>query len=146
MIPVSEGVESTVGKRRKCWLPPFFSFSYNVFKSILFQGRLKFGLYGKGLKRLLNPLFIREWLRYLMIKDLIHSLTHHFETIPNSKKLQTTIEMWPLKGFQDTYCIENIVVKGEMAHFEQFHLFPQCLSKAFFFLQCVKMSIYGGKG
>ena len=35
--------------------------------------------------------------------------------------------------------------KGEIAHFEQFHLFPLCFLKAFF-LQCVKMSIYGGKG
>ena len=60
------------------------------------------------------------------------------------------------KGFSDTDCIENIVEKGEIAHFdtdyienivekgeiaqnEQFHLFTQCF-------QCVKMSIYGGKG
>ena len=33
---------------------------------------------------------------------------------------------------------------GEIAHFEQFHLFPQCFPKAFF--QCFKMSIYEGKG
>ena len=31
--------------------------------------------------------------------------------------------------------------KGEIAHFEQFHLFPQCFPKAFFFngLKCVCM-------
>ena len=29
--------------------------------------------------------------------------------------------------------MENIVVEGEIAHFEQFHLFPQCFPKAFFF-------------
>ena len=28
--------------------------------------------------------------------------------------------------------VENIVEKGEIAHFEQFHLFPQCSPKAFF--------------
>ena len=33
----------------------------------------------------------------------------------------------------DTDSIENIVEKGEIAHFEQFHLFPQCFPKAFFF-------------
>ena len=32
--------------------------------------------------------------------------------------------------------------KGEIAQNEQFHLFPQCFLKSFF-LQCVKMSIYG---
>ena len=46
--------------------------------------------------------------------------------------------MWLLK---DTDCIENIVEKSEIAHFEQFHLFPQCVSKGLF-LQCVKMIIY----
>ena len=49
---------------------------------------------------------------------LTHSLIHHFETVPNSKKLQTTFELWLSKGFQDTDCIENIVEKGEIAHFE----------------------------
>ena len=42
-------------------------------------------------------------------------------------------EMWLLKGFKDTDCIENIVEKGEIAHFEKFHLFPQCFLAAFFF-------------
>ena len=41
--------------------------------------------------------------------------------------------MWAIKGFLETNCIENIVEKGEIAHFEQFHLFPQCFRKAFFF-------------
>ena len=60
--------------------------------------------------------------------SLTHSLFHHFETIPNSKNLNVAI-----KGFQDTDCIENIVEKGEIAHLEQFHLFPQCFPKASFF-------------
>ena len=64
---------------------------------------------------------------------LTHSLIHHFETVRNSKKLQTTTEMWLLKGLYDTDCIEIIVEKGEIAQNEQFHLFPQCFPKAFFF-------------
>ena len=39
-----------------------------------------------------------------------------------------------MKGYKNTDCIENIVVKGEIAQFEQFHLFPQCFPKAFFFI------------
>ena len=31
---------------------------------------------------------------------LTHSLIHDFEFIPNSKKLQTTAEMWLLKDFK----------------------------------------------
>ena len=27
------------------------------------------------------------------------SLKHHFETVPNSKKLQTTTEMWLVRDF-----------------------------------------------
>ena len=61
---------------------------------------------------------------------LTHALIHRFEAI--AKKLQTTIEMWsPIKGSQDTDCIENIVEKGEIAHIEQFLLFPQCFPIAF---------------
>ena len=32
--------------------------------------------------------------------SLTHSLIHHFETVPNSKKLQTTTEMWLSNGFK----------------------------------------------
>ena len=50
------------------------------------------------------------------------------------------------KRFQDTGFIENIVNKGEIAHFEQFHLFPQYFPRGLF-LHCIKlMSIYQGKG
>ena len=31
-----------------------------------------------------------------------------------------------IKGFGDTYCIENIVENGDIALFEQFHLFSTC--------------------
>ena len=59
--------------------------------------------------------------------SLTHSLIHHFETVSNLN------EMCLLRGLFDTDCIENIVEKGKIAHFEQFHLFPQCFPKAFFF-------------
>ena len=52
-----------------------------------------------------------------MTNNLTYSLILHFETIQNSEKLQTTTEMWLLK---DIDCIENIVGKAEIAHFEQF--------------------------
>ena len=32
--------------------------------------------------------------------ELTHSLIHHFEAIPNSKKLQTTTEMWLLQDIK----------------------------------------------
>ena len=38
-----------------------------------------------------------------------------------------------------------MVEKGEVARFRNFHHFPQRFPEAFF-LQCVKMSIYGEKG
>ena len=39
------------------------------------------------------------------------------ETVPNSKKLWTTTEMLAIEGFSDLDCIENVVEKGEIAHF-----------------------------
>ena len=41
-----------------------------------------------------------------------------------------------IKKFQGTGCIENIVETGEIAHFEQFHFFPQYFPMAFFFYMC----------
>ena len=66
---------------------------------------------------------------------LVHSLLHHFGLVPNSKKLQTTIEMWLLKDFKihvlhRKHCGNRR--KFEIANFEQFHLFPKCFPKAFF--------------
>ena len=37
--------------------------------------------------------------------------------------------------------MENIAEKGEIAHSEQFHLFPQCFPKAFFFSE-LKWVVY----
>ena len=68
------------GKRRKMMLPSIFSFSHNVVKKFLSWGSLK-GLCGYGLTL---------------------SLIQHFEsqTVPYSKKLQTTTEMWLFKDFK----------------------------------------------
>ena len=45
-----ERVENIVEKRRKCWLPAFSSFFYNVFKSLLLlKGPYNTRLFGKGL-------------------------------------------------------------------------------------------------
>ena len=35
-----------------------------------------------------------------VLYNLTHSLIHHFETVPNSKNLQTTSEMWLLEDFK----------------------------------------------
>ena len=50
-----------------------------------------------------------------------------------------------IKEFWDTDCKENILEKGEIAQNEQFHLFPRCYPKAFFFnvLQWVYMEKKG---
>ena len=61
------------------------------------------------------------------IMTLTHSLIHHFETVQNSKKLQTTTEMWQFKD------LKIQIAQKTLCHFEQFHLFPQCFPKAFFF-------------
>ena len=69
--------------------------------------------------------------------------------------LLKTNNSWPkLFNFQNStncHLLEllrgNIVDKGKIAHFEQFHLFPRCSPEAFFF-NVLKMSIYvyGRKG
>ena len=100
------------------------------------------------------------WMMLKVLSSVIgltHSLIHDFETIPNSKKLQTATEMWLLTHYQTTNfrlfqlkefaddnfkfgengrklskLVENTVGKGEIARYEQFLLFPQCFQKARF--------------
>ena len=43
---------------------------------------------------------------------------HHFKTVPNSKKLQTTTEMWLVQDFKIQFTVE------------QFHILPQCFPQA----------------
>ena len=77
----------------------------------------------------------------LEIHCLTHFLIHHFETVPNSKKLQTTTEMWLLKNFSDMKTLWKMVKLLILSNFTfSHHVFQS------FFLQCVKLSIYGGKG
>ena len=54
----------------------FLPLSKTVLKRLIFQGSSK-----------------------IRIVCLTHSLIHHFDTVPNSKKLQTTTEMWLLNNF-----------------------------------------------
>ena len=42
----------------------------------------------------------RQMFSSMVLKSLTHSLVHHFETVPNSKKLQTTTEVWLLRDFK----------------------------------------------
>ena len=50
---------------------------------------------------MLNPVSnnkILDMIKFQAKDDKVtHSLIQHFETVPNSKKLQTTTEMWLLK-------------------------------------------------
>ena len=63
---------------------------------------------------------------------LTHSQIHHFET-PKFEEAADDKYNVAIIGFFDTDCIENIVGKGEIALFEQFHLFPQCFPYTFIF-------------
>ena len=56
-----------------------------------------------------------------------------FRDRPKFKKAADNNWNVAIKGIKDTGCIEEIVNKGEIAHFEQFHLFPQGFNKAFLF-------------
>ena len=75
---------------------------------------------------------------------LTHSLIHHFETKPNSKKLQTTAEMWLFKDFKIKIALKTLWKKLKLLILSDFTFSYNDFPKLF--LQCIKMSIYGGKG
>ena len=57
------------------------------------------------------------------ISLLTHSLIYHFETILNSKKVQTTTEMWQLKDFKIQIALKHCGKRWNCS----------CFPKAFFF-------------
>ena len=71
---------------------------------------------------------------YQVVKGYLYSFPKtSFWDRPKFKEAADHIWNVAIKGFLETDCIENIVGKGEIAHFEQFHLFPRCFPKTFFF-------------
>ena len=70
---------------------------------------------------------------YEILHKLTHSPIHHFQTIPKFKEVPDDNSKLAVQGFQHTDGIENIVGKGEIAHFEQFHFFPQNFPEVIFF-------------
>ena len=77
--------------------------------------------------------------------DLTHSPINHFETVPNSQKLQTPTEIRLLKDFEIQITKKTLWKKVKLLSLSNFTFF-QNVFLSFFFLQCVKMNIYGGKG
>ena len=121
----SRQVENTVEKE-KLLDSSNFSFSHSVFKRLVLQTRKSQGLFGKGLivnnfsKFELNIFSNKRGItecqsfshdvnddaratklpQHLLWKQLTRSLIHHFKTIPNSKKLQTTSNIWLLQDLK----------------------------------------------
>ena len=54
---------------------------------------------------------------------LTHSPIHHFETILNSKKLQTTTEIWLLKDFKIQITLTTLRKKMKLLNFINFTFF-----------------------
>ena len=54
---------------------------------------------------------------------LTHSLIHHFETIQNTRKLQTTTEMWLLKDFKIHIAKKTLWKKVKLLILSNFSIF-----------------------
>ena len=64
---------------------------------------------------------------------LAYSLMHHFETIPNPKKLKTTTEMWPLKDYKMQITQRKHCGRRWNCSFWAISPFPTMFSSCFFF-------------
>ena len=130
----STSLLKTLWEKEKLLVTSNFSFSHSVFfqsrefsaifikfeivVSKLFQfGRVRNLLFGKGLRMVL-------WL-------LTHYQTTNFRLFQSERVCRRQFQIWR-NGRKLYKWIENIVGKGEIAHYEQFLLFPQCFKKACF--------------
>ena len=71
----------------------------------------------------------------VLLRVLTHYQTTNFRLILNSSKLKEFAEdniKFDENGRQLSKQVENTVGKGEIARYEQFHLFQQCFQKACF--------------
>ena len=88
----------------------------------------------------------------LSIWTWLYKILSYINSLPDipisGSSIQEQIKIWCEKYGQMekqlSDWVENIVGNGEIAHYEQFLLFPRCFSKAVC-SWCVKMSIYGVK-
>ena len=98
------------GKKEKLLVTSNFSFSHSVFKRLVSQRRQKVSLCGNG---------------------LTHSLINHFETVPKSKKLQTTTEMWLLKDSDIQIAEKTMWKKVKLLILSNFTFFHNVFLKLF---------------
>ena len=83
-----------------------------------------------GIINLLPHNTILDWSRLKQIADI---LTHYRMTNLDSFKLKEFADnnfKFDKNGRKLSKWVENTVGKGEIAHYEQFLLFPQCFQKA----------------
>ena len=133
-----------------------FSFSHDVFKMHFLQGHLKFSLSGKEFTLSHTMLSFRmkafeNWeirkflfflwcflfyqnciLTFFLFKTILNPLT--LSQMTNFRLFQTEevslrkfFIRWRCRKFSNW--VENTMGKGEIAHYEQFLLFPQCFQK-----------------
>ena len=123
-------------KRRKCWWPAFSPFSRIVFYPFIERNHhfsnikfdvFKYFQFGKG-------------------QNFVVWLTHYRWQILDSSKLKEFADdnfKFDENGRKLSKRVENAVGKGEIAHYEQFLLSPQCLQKGLFPKAVKKVSLCG---
>ena len=119
-------VENT-GKRRNCSLQAISLFPTVFFKRLVSQGRQKVSLCGNGLNlSQMSPGFNVSVVQVF----LALSQTTNFKLFQIERVCR-----WHFKfdeyGGKFSKLVENTVRKGEIAHYEQFLLFPQCFQMTY---------------
>ena len=67
---------------------------------------------------------------------LTHSLIHHFESVPNSRNLQTTTEMWLFEDFKTQTELKTSWKKVKLLNLSNFTFCHNVFPKAFFSSVC----------
>ena len=106
-----------------------FSFSHNIFYPSQFQFQFLshiFFFFSSA------NAFNLDQSKYLLFgKELTHSLIHHFETVPNSKKLQTTTETLLLQDFKIQTAWKTLWKKVKLLILSNFTFFHNVFLKLF---------------
>ena len=114
-------------KRRKCWKLAFFSFSHNVF----YPSTTNFNFLAAIVLSPASALILDQSKILLFGKELTHYKLTNIRLFGTERVCRRKFQIW-WKWKKVIQTGRKHCGKGEIAHYEQFLLFPQCFQKACF--------------
>ena len=129
LSPHSIAFLETLWAKEKMLVTSILSFSPNVYHPMWSEN--VFNLDKSDIMSFAEELKLYSCGEGLIIVTITRSLIHHFETVRNSKMMQTTTEMWLLKDFKIQIALKTLWKKVKLLILSNFTFFHNVFLKPF---------------